>query len=99
PGLWEQAGIVERFFVRRVGPLMVGGMVDMLVHPGVYEVVGLPGWKTWRAANRTPNRLAFKHQALRAVLRALVDGGVLKPGRIPAGWQRVCGADANAGPR
>jgi hypothetical protein len=99
PGHWNEAGLVERFLVFRFAPLMVGGMFDMLVHPGVYEVVGLPGWKTWRAANRTPERLAIKHQALRAVLRAMIDAGVLKRGRIPAGWQRVCGVDANAEPR
>jgi hypothetical protein len=95
PGLWKRAGIVERFLVRRFAPYMVGGMFDMLVHPGVYEVIGLPGWKTWRAANRTPERLAFKHEALGAVLRALLDAGVLKRGRIPEGWQKVCGVDAN----
>ena len=99
PGLWKQAGFVERFLIRHFAPLMVGTVVDTLVHPGVYEVVGLPGWKTWKAANRTRERVAFKHQALRAVLRALVDARVLKPGRIPSGWQRVCGVDANAAPR
>src|SRR5438105_10479602 len=36
PGLWKEAGFVERFLVRRVAPLMVGGMFDTLVHPGVY---------------------------------------------------------------
>jgi len=99
PQLWKEAGFVERFLVRRFGPLMVGSMVDTLVHPGVYEVVGLPGWKTWKAANRTPERLAFKHQSLRAVLRALLDASVLRRGRIPQGWQRVCGVDANGDPR
>src|SRR5437660_569251 len=82
PGQWKDAGSVERFLVRRFAPLMVGGMFDMLVHPGVYEVVGLPGWKTWRAANRTPARLAIKHQALRSVLRAMIDAGVLQRGWI-----------------
>ena len=47
PGQWKDAGSVERFLVRRFAPLMVGGMFEMLVHPGVYETVGLPGWKTW----------------------------------------------------
>jgi hypothetical protein len=99
PGLWKQAGSSERFFVRHVGPFMVGSMFDTLVHPGVYEVVGLPGWQTWKAANRTPERLAFKHQALRSVLRALIEAGVLRRGRIPRGWQRVCGVDSNGEPR
>ena len=99
PRLWKQAGPFERFLVRHFAPVMVNGLFEMLVHPGVYEVVGLPGWETWRAANRTPERLAFKHQALRAVLRALLDAGVVRRGRIPRGWQRVCGVDANAEPR
>ena len=99
PDLWKQAGFVERALVRRFAPLMIGGMVDTLVHPGVYEAIGLPGFKTWRAANRSPKRLEFKHEALRAVLTALIDAGVLKRGRIPARWQRVCGVDANAEPR
>ena len=98
PGLWKEAGPIERFFLRHLGPLMVGSMFDTLVHPGVYEVVGLPGWKTWKAAARTPERLAFKHEALRAVLRALIDAGMLKRGRIPRGWRRVCGVDADGEP-
>jgi len=35
---------------------------------------------------------------LRPVLRAVVDGGVLRPGRIPARWQRLCGVDAHGSP-
>src|SRR5579875_3779935 len=42
PELWRQASRFERFMIRRVAPLMVGGMFDMLVHPGVYETIGLP---------------------------------------------------------
>ena len=98
PGLWKKAGVVERFLVRHFAPFMVGGMFEMLVHPGVYEVIGLPGWKTWRAANRSPERLAFKHEALGAVLRALLDAGALKRGRIPRGWQKVCGVGATGEP-
>jgi hypothetical protein len=98
PGLWKEAGFLERFLVRRFAPFMVGGMVDTLVHPGVYETVGLPGFATWRAANRSPERLAFKQEALGAVLGALLDAGVLKRGRIPARWQEICGVDANGEP-
>ena len=83
----------ERFQVRHFAPLLLEGMFDMLVHPGVYEVVGLPGWPTWRAAKATPARLDLKHRALRPVAQALIDAGALVPGRIPTRWQRVCGID------
>src|SRR5437764_6272371 len=33
PGLWKQAGLLERVLVRRFAPFMVGGVVDTLVHP------------------------------------------------------------------
>ena len=98
PELWSKAGFVERWMIRRLAPLMMRGTVETLVHPGVYAVVGLPKWRTWWAANRTPQRIAFKHEALRGVLKAVVDAGVLKPGRIPRGWRRECGVDKNGNP-
>ena len=73
-------------------------MFDMLVHPGVYEVIGLPGWATWKQAKATPQRQALRHQALRPVARALIDAGALDPGRIPRGWQHACGIDASGTP-
>ena len=93
PELWAHASRFERFQVRHFAPLLLEGMFDMLVHPGVYEVVGLPGWATWRAAKATPERLDLKHRALRPVAQALIDAGALVPGRIPTRWQRVCGLD------
>jgi hypothetical protein len=94
PELWQRAGRFERFMIRRVAPFIVGGMFDMLVHPGVYETVGLPAWDTWKAANRTPQRRSLKHRALRPLVSALVDAGALRAGRIPKGWQKVSGVDA-----
>ena len=93
PEVWQRAGWLERRLVERLAPAVVGGMFDTLVHPGVYAVAGLPTWKTWRAVNRTAERRAVKHRALRPLMRALVDAGALRAGRIPAGWQRVCGVD------
>ena len=98
PALWERAGFFERWTVRRMAPLMMRGTVETLVHPGVYEVIGLPKWKTWWAANRTPKRVAFRHEALRPVLKAVIDAGVLKRGRIPRGWRHVSGVDKNGNP-
>ncbi|MHB1446540.1 MAG: diiron oxygenase [Acidimicrobiales bacterium] len=98
PELWARASRFERFMIRRVAPLMVGGMFEMLVHPGVYETVGLPGWATWRRANRSPRRVDLRHRALRPLLAALIDAEALKPGRIPSGWQKLCGVSAQGKP-
>jgi hypothetical protein len=98
PEIWERASRVDRFAVRRVAPLVIKGMFEMLVHPGVYASVGLPAWKTWKAVNRSPQRVAFRHEALRPVLRALLDAGVFRAGRIPSGWQSLCGVDAAGRP-
>jgi para-aminobenzoate N-oxygenase AurF len=98
PELWERAGVWERFLVRRMAPVLMRGTVETLVHPGVYEVVGLPAWKTWRAANRTPERVAFRNEALRAVLKAVIDAGVLERGSIARGWRKVCGVDRHGNP-
>lgn len=98
PELWEQAGPVQRFMVRRVAPLAITSLFTTIVHPGVYAVVGLPRWSTWRAVNRTPERLDLKHRALRPLLDTLVDIGVFRRGRIPGGWRGLCGVDHHGTP-
>ncbi|HET6794312.1 MAG TPA: diiron oxygenase [Acidimicrobiales bacterium] len=98
PELWAKASWLERRLIRRLAPVVINGMFDMLVHPGVYEVVGLPGWPTWKAANRTPQRRALKHRALRPLLSALMDAGAFRPGSIPAPWRTLCGVDADGQP-
>jgi P-aminobenzoate N-oxygenase AurF len=95
PELLEKASFVDQMMVKHVAPLIAGGMFDAMVNPGVYKVVGLPGWKTWLAANRTPQRLEIKHGALRPLLAAVMDAGAFVPGRIPSAWRRVCGVDKN----
>jgi len=96
PELWKKANAFDRFLVRHVAPRLSGFMFEAMVNPGVYEVIGLPGWKTWKAANRTPQRLSLKHNALRPILEALVDAKALAPGRIPRAWRKACAVDANA---
>lgn len=91
--LWPDATVVDRWGVRRLAPLVIGGMWDLLVHPGVYETVGLPGWATWRAVRRDPERVALRHRACRPVLEAMLDAEVFRPGRIPVAWRRLCGVD------
>lgn len=95
---WAAAGRVERFLVRRIAPLVVGDMFRMTVHPGVYETVGLPGWETWKKANKSPFRLQMRYEACSGVLKALIEAGVLKKGRIPSGWRKLCGVDRAGNP-
>ncbi len=98
PELWARAGWSERFLVRRLAPAALRAVADSLVHPGVYEVVGLAGWKTWRAANGTPQRQEVRAAALRPVLHALARAGAFggpEP-RIPRGWRRLTAAPRRA---
>jgi len=95
---WASASHFERWLVRHIAPLVVTDMFRMTVHPGVYATVGLPTWKTWRQANAAPRRLAMRYEACRGVLRALVDAGVLRAGRVPRGWQKLCGVDRHGRP-
>ena len=41
--LWADAPVVERWIIRHVAPVVTANVFDGLVHPGVYETVGLPG--------------------------------------------------------
>jgi predicted metal-dependent hydrolase len=93
PELYAETGRVERLRIRHFAPVVIGLLFHMFVHPGVYTAAGLPGWKTWRAVNRTPERLAVRYQATRNILRTLLDTGVFKRGRVPRGWRKLCGVD------
>lgn len=91
PEVWEAASAVDRVAVRYVAPLVIRGMFDTIVHPGVYETIGLDGWSTWRKVRRSPGRVAIRHEATRPVLQALVDAGIFRADRIPTGWRRLTG--------
>jgi hypothetical protein len=93
PEHWARASWDDRFAVRHIAPRVVRGMFDMMVHPGVYETVGLPGWRTWKAVNGSPKRLALRREATRPILAAMLEAEVVKPGRIPRGWRQLCGVD------
>jgi hypothetical protein len=93
PEQWAKAGPIERFLVRHLGSHIAIGMFDTIVHPGVYGTIGLPTWRTWRAVNRSAGRTALRHQALRPLLAQLVEAGVFRAGRVPAGWRRATGMD------
>ncbi|WP_426574777.1 diiron oxygenase [Aquihabitans sp. McL0605] len=98
PEIWAKATTSEKVAVRRVAPLIITQMFTFLVQPGVYETVGLPGWATWKAVNRLPERIALRQQATRPVLATLLDAGVVATGRIPRAWQKLCGVDAKGRP-
>jgi hypothetical protein len=95
PELYADAGWAERMRIRHIAPVVIGALFATFVHPGVYRAVGLPGFTTWRAVNRTPERVAVRHRATRNILRALLDAGVVQPGSVPRGWRRLCGVDRN----
>lgn len=95
PELWEQASVVERFIVRRITPTLMAGLFDTLIHPGVYETVGLPGWRTWNAVRTSRSRRALRAEAFRPVLAALQNAGAFRRGRVPRGWRKVCQVDAS----
>jgi len=99
PEQWADASPVERVAVRRIAPLIIGGMFDTLVHPGVYATVGLPRWKTWRSVVRSPRRVALKREATRPIVKAMLDAGVFRAGRVPAAWRRLAGVDRAGAPR
>jgi hypothetical protein len=94
PEVWAAASSVDRVAVKHIAPRSIDQMFRFMVHPAVYEAIGLPGWATWRAANRTPVRTALRHEATRPILRAVLDAGILRPGHVPKGWQHLCGVDA-----
>lgn len=98
PEVWAEASLADRIAVRRVAPFLIGGMFETIVHPGVYATIGLPRMKTWRAANRTPQRVQLRWMATRPVLQVLLDSGAIKPGRVPKGWRALCGVDRHGNP-
>jgi hypothetical protein len=98
PELIAKASRRERWLVRHFAPVMVRNMFDFMVHPGVYATVGLDPWKTWNAARRSPTRVAMRHEAIRPLLEALLDAKAFRPGRIPKGWQDLCGVDRYGSP-
>lgn len=95
---WAEAGPFERFLIRHAAPLLITDMFRMTVHPGVYATVGLAAWDTWKRANRSPQRLSLRYEACRGVLKALLEAGVLRTGRVPKAWRDLCGVDRRGRP-
>ena len=88
----------DRFAVRWIVPAGIVGMFDAMVQPFVYATVGLPPLRTWLRVRRLRERVAMREQCARAVLNALIDGRVLKRGRVPGLWRRVAAVDRHGRP-
>ncbi len=87
--LFANASWVERVAIRHVAPTIGAEMFDSLVHPGVYATIGLPTWKTWNAARRTPERAELRRLMLTPVHDALVKAGVFRRGRTTRAWRKA----------
>jgi hypothetical protein len=98
PELWATSSRLQRWRVRHLAPLVIHQMFVMLVHPGVYQTIGLPGWRTWWAVQHSPRTLTLRHEATRPVLKALQSAGALAPGSVPRGWRRLTGTDRSGRP-
>jgi len=98
PEVWEEASLAEKVAVRRVAPFVVMDMFNMLVHPGVYASIGLDGWKTWKQVRSSERRVAVRHEATRPVLKALLEAGAFRHGRVSKGWRALCGVDRTGAP-
>ncbi len=94
PEVWERASLIERLAVRYVAPIIIGGMFDMIVHPGVYETVGLPAMETWKRVRTSDTRLRWKAKAIRPVLDAVIDAGAFKANRVPKGWRKLVAGES-----
>ncbi len=98
PEVWAGASRVERTVIRRIAPLVISDLFRFMVHPGVYSQVGLDPWATWKQVNKSPTRVQLRRVSTRPVLEALLNAGVLDRGDIPAGWQKLCGVNADGVP-
>lgn len=95
PQLWKEAPWLERLVVRHVAPMIMEGLFDSMVHPGVYRTVGLPGWRTWNATRKSPTRTRLRAQAMRPVYEALRDAGAFgRKASPPRSWRRLCELEA-----
>jgi hypothetical protein len=95
---WQNATWTDRYAVRRLVPLGIVAMFDMMVQPFVYPTVGLPALQTWRRVRKLPRRVELRRLCARPVLNALIDAGVFERGRIPGRWRRVAGVRRDGTP-
>ncbi len=99
PELNRSASRLDRWRVRRLAPLGIHRLFDSMLDPGVYATVGLPPLRTWLRANRSDRRRAMRYEACRPILKAVMDAGFIRPGRVGWGWRSLCGVDRRGEPR
>lgn len=91
PELWADSSRAQRWRVRYLAPFVIHQMFAILVHPGVYQSVGLPAWRTWRAVQRSPRTISLRHESTRPILAALQGAGAIT--KVPRGWRHLTGTD------
>jgi hypothetical protein len=99
PELWANSDYLQRWRVRHVAPLVVAAMSAILIHPGVYETIGLPKWKTWKKAQLSAPMVKLRQDATRPILATLIKDGAIKVGHVPPAWRWLTGTDRKGQPR
>ncbi|CAA9261705.1 MAG: hypothetical protein AVDCRST_MAG20-2696 [uncultured Acidimicrobiales bacterium] len=99
PEVWARAPRRHRFAVRRLAPAIIHSQFRGLLHPGIYRAAGLPGWRTAIEVQRSPSVRQLRQDAIRPILKTLVEAGAFTRGRVPKGWQKLCGVDEKGAPR
>ena len=99
PEVWADSDYLNRWRVKYLAPVVMGFMFGILFHPGVYETIGLPGWRTWGKAQRSAPMVKLRRDATRPILATLIKDGALHPGHVPAGWRWLTGTNRRGQPR
>lgn len=90
PEVWQDTSMIERFIIRHFAPAIMAGVFDSLVHPGVYRVVGLPGWRTWNKVRKSSTRHNLRLESFRPVCDALRAAGAFgASGTVPRAWRQI----------
>jgi hypothetical protein len=98
PEVWARAPRRHRFAVRRLAPAIIHSQFRGLLHPGIYRAAGLPGWRTAIEVQRSPSVRQLRQDAIRPILKTLLEAGAFTRGRVPKGWQSLCGVDEKGTP-
>lgn len=99
PELWANSDYIQRWRVRHMAPVVVEAMFAILIHPGVYETIGLPKWSTWRHAQLSPHMVKLRQDATRPILATLLKDGAIKAGHVPPAWRWLTGTDRKGQPK
>jgi hypothetical protein len=90
---WASGTWLDRFLVRWVAPSVIRLLFDGMVHPGVYETIGLAPWRTWRRVRRTTERALLRREATRPVVNGLIEAGAMRTGKVSRAWRKLSDVD------